>query len=557
MDVFTNIRFKGYKSFSADNLLNLDDIKPVNIFIGKNNAGKSNILTIVETCFDKNKAHSTSFDSLYIGIPLAKNHFNFVFDDPHYEENVYYEYAKKSIGKTFWFDVKNNRKINSNDSIYERSEQNEENFSDMAEYTLEKIVNNINTILDKWVFRKLSAERNIVPESGGDCRLESDGRGASSIIEIFINDVEHKNLFIRDELLAALNKITMPEYNYKSIDVKRYGSSWEVFLQEENAGLFALSQCGSGLKTILLVLLNLLIAPKIKGYEGKNICYGFEELENNLHPALQRRLFDYIYNYATTRGNVCVFLTTHSHMAINAFFGKKDAQIYHVTKEDNHSDIQKIKDHFDKVAILDDLGVKASDLLQSNGIIWVEGPSDKRYIKRWLEVFSDEKFEEGKHYQIVCYAGKLLSHFSAEVVTEEEMKYINMLTINRNAAIIIDSDRKYANDTIRATKVKIQEEFAGNNMFCWITEGKEIENYLPVEAISKALDKNVEKQCTLYDSFSEYIESSFTSFKHNKIEFADKVIPHIDKNNANIADVRDKILQLSKAIKRWNNIKEP
>jgi hypothetical protein len=313
-----------------------------------------------------------------------------------------------------------------------------------------------------WVFRKLDAERNITPEpeNASHGHLASTGVGASALIEQFVNNSKHNKLFIKDKLLASLNKITCPESKYESIDVKRVNNSvWEVFLQEENHNLFALSQSGSGLKTILLVLLNLLVAPKMDNYKDKKICYGFEELENNLHPALQRRLFDYIYDYAI-ENDVYVFLTTHSHVAINSFFGKKEAQIYHVTKEDNKSCIRKIENYFDKAVILDDLDVKASDLLQSNGIIWVEGKSDKLYINKWLEIFSDEKFEEGKHYQILEYGGKNISHFSADVVTQEDLKYINMLTINRNAAIVIDSDRKCVNAPIRATNITVV------NVFC-------------------------------------------------------------------------------------------
>ena len=33
--------------------------------------------------------------------------------------------------------------------------------------------------------------------------------------------------------------------------------------------------------------------------------------------------------------------------------------------------------------LVDDLGIKASDILQSNGIIWVEGPSDRIYINKF------------------------------------------------------------------------------------------------------------------------------------------------------------------------------
>lgn len=77
----------------------------------------------------------------------------------------------------------------------------------------------------------------------------------------------------------------------------------------------------SGLKTVVLVLLNLLVISNIEEYRAK-IVYGFEELENNLHPVLQRRLFEYIYQH-TKKNDAIVFLATHSHIAINAFLTKQ------------------------------------------------------------------------------------------------------------------------------------------------------------------------------------------------------------------------------------------
>jgi hypothetical protein len=92
-------------------------------------------------------------------------------------------------------------------------------------------------------------------------------------------------------------------------------------------------------------------------------------------------------------------------------------------------------------------------------------------------------------------------------------------------------------------------------MFCWITEGKEIENYLPADAIAKARNEDIREQCPMYDSLFEYMDQGYKTSNPAKVEFADKVIPHIDKNNAKISDVRDRILQLSDVIKKWNNMK--
>lgn len=65
---------------------------------------------------------------------------------------------------------------------------------------------------------------------------------------------------------------------------------------QEGKNRYAISQMGSGLKTVILVLINLLLIPQTQEYKGKRINYAFEELENNLHPALQRRLFDFYMN---------------------------------------------------------------------------------------------------------------------------------------------------------------------------------------------------------------------------------------------------------------------
>ena len=46
-DRIDTIRFKNYKSFSSSAFEELDFSKPVNVFIGKNNSGKSSILDII------------------------------------------------------------------------------------------------------------------------------------------------------------------------------------------------------------------------------------------------------------------------------------------------------------------------------------------------------------------------------------------------------------------------------------------------------------------------------------------------------------------------------
>jgi hypothetical protein len=45
-------------------------------------------------------------------------------------------------------------------------------------------------------------------------------------------------------------------------------------------------------------------------------------------------------------------------------------------------------------------------------VIWVEGPSDRIYIRHWLKL-ADAHLTEEVHFSIMFYGGKLLSHLSA------------------------------------------------------------------------------------------------------------------------------------------------
>ena len=116
-----------------------------------------------------------------------------------------------------------------------------------------------------------------------------------------------------------------------------------------------------------------------------------------------------------------------------------------------------------KKYILDDLGVLASDLFQSNGIIWVEGPSDRIYIKKWLELV-DPELKENKDYTFLYYGGRLLAHYTSLPSNDEDTKkYISILLTNKNSAIVMDSDKKTNWAKLNATKLRVIDEFKSNN----------------------------------------------------------------------------------------------
>ena len=545
MDKITDISFKGYKLFPKDEYTSMNNVSRVNVIIGKNNSGKTSLLDIIESVYDEQATvlPGVDIDNVNFIRPLEIEMADKVFSGGliscgSWNRSKLQNYMQ---GKLFTFRIKEKDNV----------EFYGEPFKGLGGHK-RAIAFSISEKRSQYRFRKITAERNINPEKETEIGLHSNGEGATNLIRTFINDSKHDETIIESKLLSALNTIMMPDAEYESIRVQQinqYGENyWEVFLKEKGLQRVPLSKMGSGLKTVVLVLLNLLVVPLIKEYKDYKIVYGFEELENNLHPALQRRLFDYVYDFAE-RKKIIIYLTTHSHIAINAFFDKENTTIYHVVKENGIAQVKNIETHIDKTEILDDLDVKASDLLQSNGIIWVEGPSDRIYISRWFEIFTDNKFIEGKDYQFLYYGGRLLSQYS----TNAENELINIITINRNAAIVMDSDKKYKNAPLNGTKKRIIHEFQNLDMFYWVTKGKEIENYIPKEAVDKMNVTDSKKACGQYDLFPQYIEKYYTNFTGKKFPFANQIKQYITyENSKDMLDLKIQILKLYEQIQKWN-----
>ncbi len=160
------------------------------------------------------------------------------------------------------------------------------------------------------------------------------------------------------------------------------------------------------------------------------------------------------------------FLTTHSNIAIDLFASDPEAQIIHVTHNVKSTQSKRILTYMDTKGVLDDLDVRASDLLQANCVVWVEGPSDRRYINRWIDLFTDGELKEGAHYQCVFYGGRLMAHLSAESTAYA----VKILNVNSNAILVVDSDRKSKSDSINATKERLVHEISQIGGVAWVTD---------------------------------------------------------------------------------------
>ncbi|WP_081337070.1 ATP-dependent nuclease [Pseudomonas putida] len=327
------------------------------------------------------------------------------------------------------------------------------------------------------------------------------------------------------------------------------------FLGEESKGPIALSASGSGLKTVLLTLINLLIRPDFEKRSIEQYIFSLEELENNLHPALQRNLFSYLHDFAIT--NSChIFLTTHSNVAIDIFSRSEESQIIHVTSNIDGVVGNTYTGEAVGHGVLDDLGVRASDLLQANGLIWVEGPSDRVYLKKWIELWSNGELSEGRDFQFVYYGGSVLANINANLPDHEIEEAIQAFRINRNFAFVCDSDRKSPSGSLKPRVVQLVKDVADTRALVWVTRCKEIENYIPKEAFEGAHGKVGLAQIGEYEPIQDYLRANKISNakdytnKHNKA-FAYATL--MNKKNLNFRpELNEMLTTLVDKIQTWN-----
>ena len=478
--------------------IGFERLTKLNVLIGQNNIGKSTLLEMLDflfemrTNYNRNLMREITIPPMEFTVEVDKNLLMTFFGKDKSSSDVgnHYEYVSSFIDRKIKYRA-NNRNLEAISYValgddepvmLKNTTRGLELLNNFGSYCLNELINQHNLI-------KLYADRNLIPEIHDDNLIvESDGRGGTNLIRHYLHNSHSDHRLVEVTLLEALNKIIGPQDSFSRImcQEQRRNSEiyWEVLLENKN-GKIALSNSGSGLRTILLVLIKLFLEPKANDFGKQKNIYIFEELENNLHPAIQRNLFNYLFEWIKNHDDV-IFLTTHSNIPLNMSYGNSDVSITHLKKDLETGElITEIGGTFlNNNDILNDLGVKASDILQSNSIIWVEGPSDRVYINKWIELESKGVLKENIHYQIIFYGGRLLAHLSGEI-DENFNKLIQLFRANRNSIIVMDSDRTSKGEKINKTKQRIKEEFEKQNSIAWITKGKEIENYLSKSTLEK------------------------------------------------------------------------
>jgi len=248
----------------------------------------------------------------------------------------------------------------------------------------------------------------------------------------------------------------------------------QILVKFKGQSYFPLASLGSGIEQVVL--------HAVAATSVSDAIVTFEEPELHLHPVLQRQLITFLAKSTSNQ----YFIATHSAHLIDAIH----ADTFHVRLINGQTNVEKAMTDAQRHKVCLDLGYRPSDIVQANCIIWVEGPSDRIYVRHWLRQ-ADQHLQEHVHYSIMFYGGKLLSHLSAgetDTIDDGLEGLIELRLLNRQVAIIIDSDLSEEKGQLRDTKVRVRDEIRKHGGLVWITAGREFENYVSSQHLKAAVE---------------------------------------------------------------------
>lgn len=314
--------------------------------------------------------------------------------------------------------------------------------------------------------------------------------------------LEKKNIKIFENYLAKEvfnveegEVILTPTYNKDVLHIK--------IGNDEERPIYDL---GDGIQSLIIYIFPL--------FECENGIFFIEEPETHLHPGMQRKFIEIIRKIGKER-NHQYFITTHSNHLLDLTLDFDDISVYTFKKiKDDKKVINQVSSG-DK-STLQLLGVQSSSVFLSNSTIWVEGITDRWYIRKFLELYQTEnklpKIQEDIDYSFVEYGGGNITHWS---FLDKEDEPINVERLCSTLFLITDKDGDSKMERKEQLKKNLGDRYK-------LLDCNEIENVLSLKTLEKVIKK--------YENNEKFKMPSFTiDYPHKGVMIGDFVESEIFK----------------------------
>ena len=526
------------ENYTSDNEVDYDkiiEIKRLNFFIGKNNAGKSRFLrSLFQTIIDFHSLNSLTHHEDIKHIENLVNslaeysfsldnrsgyqkthllpHITNILNAPLFPRAEYKRFFDQQFNDLSRYTHANTKEL---ETFYEKIKKDIDHFNNFLGFSKKSYIPILRGMRPvnleenkKAYYERTHKDYFMDKESNGEC-LENRKFNLSNIItgeglyhELKIHllgEPEQRELIKKYE-----EKLSEYFFDNEPVSLIPKHDQDVVNIKIGSDRQFPISQLGDGLQQAIILTYEAFIN------KDKRHAFFIEEPELHMHAGMVRQLMNFYldetdhYYFFTTHSNHLLDMADESDQVIIQKFVKQP-------KIDNPSEFDfKIKRCDRDRDLLASLGVRPSSIYLANCTIWVEGITDRlyitKYMQKYLDVLKQEEtlVVEGKpnnldlykfrssdiqrlmpnyHYTFVEYAGSNLTHwdFSDEFTDHLDDCGMNALLTSSSVFLIADGDIKTKNKGMRATSL---EEKLGEKFF--LLECKETENTLPSNIIYHA-----------------------------------------------------------------------
>lgn len=345
---------------------------------------------------------------------------------------------------------------------------------------------------------------------------------------------------------------------------------------------FPIYDLGDGIQSIIILTYPLFFNI------GKRLNVFIEEPEHYLHPGLQRIFLETLLDARFS--DFQYFITTHSNHFLDITLDINNVSVYTFQKTNDTEEhpafvIENVDNENHNTLEL--IGVRNSSVFLSNCTIWVEGITDRIYLRKYLDTLqasSKVKFKEDIHYSFVEYGGNNITHWSFLQDFDPNHPNINVKRLCGKLFLITDRDSAGVNldGTVnaKATKKQLRHEelktVLKDRYYC--LQCREIENTLRTSVIrqtiedfedsnstkleySKAFDDDDAYQNIYLGTFIENnVQNLIRTYKDNsgtikdKLKFAKKAVEKIKSKEMMSKEALELTQKLLDFVKYNNNI---